>query len=265
MSWLTRKLPDQMKTVPPPADPKATIWRYMKLKAFETLMTDQCLMFHQFKELRKSDEQEGMVTEGFWESLLDFFHRIDPDEDSDKLRQWAEAQLDKLTCFEYASCWIMADTGKAKMWKNFAPGGIAIRTKVGELMGAKQAGSRPQTIRSQIIEYADHWSELEARGYSHCGVPLNRLFLHTKRNKFKDENEIRFRIQPVANFPIGPDGTPRSADPRDCPAWWPVRFETLNWIGEIIAAPSIPSKDAESIQRRVEQKGLSFSRSKINP
>ena len=220
-------------------------------------------MFHQFKELRKSDEREGMVTDGFWESCLDFLHRVYPDEDPEVRRERAEVQLDKLSCFEYANCWIIADTEKAEMWRDFAPGGVAIRTKVGEFVHAKQAGSNPPIIRSQIIEYADHWSELEARGYTHCGVPLNRLFLHTKRERFKDQNEIRFRIHPAPTYPVGRDGNPMSANPRDCPAWWPVRFETLNWVGEILAARSIPSKDAESIQQRVERKGLRFRRSEI--
>lgn|SRR6202035_5123679 len=263
MSWLTRKLPDRMKTVPPPAHPNTTIWRYMNLKAFEPLMTDQCLMFHQFKELRKSDEREAMVTEGFWESLLEFLRRIDPDEDADKLRAWAEEQLDRLSCFEYASCWIMADTENDKMWRDFAPEGIAIRTNVGEFAHAKQTGLNPQPIRSQIIEYADQWSELEARGYSHCGVPLNRLFLHTKRKRFADENEIRFRVHPVPTFPLMPDGRRTSANPRDSKPWHPVTFETLDWIEEIVAASSLPSSDTESIRQRVEQKGLNFRRSEI--
>ena len=50
MNWLTRKLPENMRAAPPTADPNKTIWRYTNLKAFENLMTDQCLMFHQFKE-----------------------------------------------------------------------------------------------------------------------------------------------------------------------------------------------------------------------
>jgi hypothetical protein len=263
MSWITRKLPDEMKTVPPPADPNTTIWRYTNLKAFEILMTDQCLMFHQFKELQESDEREGMVTDGFWESVLEFLHQEDPDKGPDKLREWAEEQLDRLRCFEYASCWIMADGESAKMWKDFAPGGIAIRTKVGAFAHAKQTGLDPPDITSQIIEYADHWSELEARGYRHCGVPLNRLFLHTKRKRFKDENEIRFRVHPVPRYPVMPDGTRTSANPSECKPWFPVVFETLDWIEEIVAASSIPSGDAESIRQRVEQRGLNFRGSKI--
>src|SRR5439155_18318116 len=171
MSWITRKLPDEMKTVPPPADPNTTIWRYTNFKRFETLVTDQCLMFHQFKELQKSDEREGMVTEGFWESVLKFLHQENPDKGIDKLREWAEKQLDRLRCFEYASCWTMADAESAKMWEDFAPVGIAIKTRVGEFARAKQTGLNPPTTRSQIIEYADHWRELEARGYRQYGVP----------------------------------------------------------------------------------------------
>lgn len=75
----------------------------------------------------------------------------------------AEASLDKIRCFEYASCWIMADAESAQMWEGFAAQGIAIRTKVGAFANAKQTGLNPPDIGSQVIEYADHWSELEAR------------------------------------------------------------------------------------------------------
>jgi hypothetical protein len=263
MNWLTRKLPEKMKTVPPPADPNTTIWRYTNIKAFETLMTDKCLMFHQFKELQESDEREGMVPEGFWESMMKFLREQNPEEDAGKLREMGEAALDKIRCFEYASCWIMSDAESAQMWKDFAPRGIAIRTTVGRFTDAKKTAPNPPGIRSQIIEYADHWSELEARGYRHNGVSLNRLFLHTKRKKFAHENEIRFRVHPAPTFRKTQDGNLASANPSECKPWCPVVFQTLDWIEEIVAASSISLQDAESMRQCVEQKGLTFMRSRL--
>lgn len=188
--------------------------------------------------------------------MIKFLSEQNPEEEPGKLREMAETALDKIRCFEYASCWIMADDESAQMWQGFAERGIAIRTKVG-------AFANQPNIRSQVIEYADHWSELEKRGYRHNGVALNRLFLHTKRKKFAHENEIRFRVHPVPKFPAGPDGRPTSADPSECKPWCPVVFETLDWIQEIVAASSICSVEAKSMQKRVEQKGLHFRQSTI--
>ena len=263
MSWMDRKLPENMKTVPEPADPATTIWRYTSLEALETLLTSHRLWFHQFKELQRSDEQEGMVTEGFWESVSEFLRREDPSKGPDDLREWAERQLDRLRCFEYANCWIMADAEIANMWRDFAPRGIAIKTTVGKFTHARQPVAGKLSIRSQKIEYANHWSELEERGFQHCGIPLNRLFLHAKRTEFSGQNEIRFCVAPPPKrYLRQPDGS-AAADPGESEPWCPVAFETLDWIDEIVAASSVPPEEAESIRRRVEAKGLRFRQSEI--
>src|ERR1700684_3266811 len=96
MSWMEHNVQENMKTVRDPPDPATTFWRYTSLEALETLLTSHRLWFHQFKELQRSDEQEGMVTEGFWESVSEFLRREDPSKGPDDLREWAERQLDRL-------------------------------------------------------------------------------------------------------------------------------------------------------------------------
>ena len=215
------------------------------------------------RDALRSDEQEGMVTEGFWESVSEFLRREDPSKGPDDLREWAERQLDRLRCFEYANCWIMADAEIANMWRDFAPRGIAIKTTVGKFTHARQPVAGKLSIRSQKIEYANHWSELEERGFQHCGIPLNRLFLHAKRTEFSGQNEIRFCVAPPPKrYLRQPDGS-AAADPGESEPWCPVAFETLDWIDEIVAASSVPPEEAESIRRRVEAKGLRFRQSEI--
>lgn len=220
-------------------------------------------MFRQFKELQKSDAREGMVTTGFWKSILEFYREQDPQAEIAELQNKAEVSLDRLRCFEYASCWSMSDGENALMWRAYAPQGIAIRSTVRKFIDARQESVQPQRICPQRIEYADHWRDLQRRGYRHNGTPLNRLFLHTKRKAFASEREVRFRIAPVPEFPLGPDGQPTSADPNRAPPWFPVQFENLNWIEEVVAESSIPQWCVGPIHQLADQHNLTFRASEI--
>lgn len=220
-------------------------------------------MFHQFKQLQEADAREGMVVEGFWDSI----------QSGDiGLKEEGEKNLELLLRFKYASCWNMSDHENALMWKAYAPGGVAVKTIVGKLMDAKIAkvmntdlkgdGGEPK-IEQLTIEYADNWKELEAKGYRNDGIPLNVLFLHSKRNAFRSEAEVRFCIGSPENFPVQPDGGYVSPNPDDRPHWCPVTFETLDWIDQVVTAPSTSDWAAKPIGRLAKEKGLSFAQSGI--
>jgi hypothetical protein len=176
-----------------------------------------------------------------------------------ELQENAEGNLRSLRHFYYASCWNMSAGENALMWKAYAPSGVAIRTTVGKLLDAKVTAPDARMGQS-TIEYADHWSELEARGYHHDLIPLNWLFLHSKRKAFASEAEVRFHIQPPAKFGLRA-GQPISANPDDCPPWCPVTFETLGWIDQVVVAPSTTDWAAKPIGRLTKEKGLNFTRS----
>jgi len=150
------------------------------------------------------------------------------------------------------------------MWKAYAPKGIAIRTTVGKFKNAPQeTGNERLTIELQKIVYANNWRELEQRGYRHGEEPQNMLFLHTKRKAFSSEREIRFRISPFgpdrAEIGWGRDGTIVFSYPLPaCPEWFPVVFENLDWIEEVVAESSISSRAASMIHRQVNQHNLKF-------
>jgi hypothetical protein len=242
---------------PKSAASSTIIWRYVAVPDFLNLMNDQCLGFHQFKELQDSDAHEGMVVPGFWESVQSHF-----DGESIKaLQESGEGNLYRLRHFYYASCWNMSDGENALMWKAYAPKGVAIKTSVGKLMSAKLTAPNA-TIGQSTIEYADHWSELEARGYVHDQMPLNWLFLHAKRKAFTSETEVRFHVQPPAKF-IQRAGSPISANPDDCSPWCLVTFETLDWIDQVVTAPSTSNWDAKPIKRLAEEGNLDFAQSGI--
>jgi hypothetical protein len=251
------------KTGPLAPKPNTRIWRYMSLHAFLTLATDRYLMFRQFKELQNSDAREGMVPDGFWESMLDFYREQQPQADITEFRQRSETTLNKLRCFGYASCWSMSAGENALMWKAYAPQGIAVRTTVKKFRNAKQPAGNELSIRAHKMEYADHWSDLRKCGYWHTGIPLNRLFLHTKRRAFVSERAVRFSIAPAFPFLMAPDGTAVPPDPNKCPPWFPVRFENLNWIEEVVAESSIPNWAVETIRKLADQQNIKFRGSEI--
>jgi hypothetical protein len=217
-------------------------------------------MFRQFKDLQKSDAREGMGIPGFWESMVEFYQRQDAKTDVAEVKNRAEKSLDRLRCFQYANCWNMSKSESALMWKAYAPQGIAITTTVGKFTHAKQESGQDLSVRSQKIAYANSWSELRKCGYSHNGIALNRLFLHTKRRAFAGEKEIRFRIAPVFKFGAMPDGSP---DPNECPPWYPVIFENLAWIEEVVAESSIPKWAMRPIHELANQQSLTFRSSEI--
>lgn len=224
-------------------------------------MNDQCLSFHQFKRLQDKDEREGMVPEGFWESM----------QQSDS-KPNAEENREKLLYFTYANCWSMSEHENVLMWKAHAPDGVAIKTTVGKLMGAEITkfidtelkGGSFLKLEQLTIEYADNWKELEEKGYRHDEIPLNVLFLHLKQKAFHSEAEVRFRVSPPANFPQRPDGTFTSANPANCPHWCPIVFKTLGWINEVVTAPSTSDWAAKPISRIAKEKGLNFRPSGIS-
>lgn len=218
-------------------------------------------MFHQFIRLRDNDKREGMVPNDFWDSM--------PEDKS--LRENAEENLSKLLFFTYANCWNMDERENALMWKAYAPGGVAIQTTVGKLMDAKLArvmstdskGNGWPKIEQCTIEYADSWAELKEKGYRHNDIPLNFLFLHLKRKAFRGEAEVRFRIQSPENFPVQANGSFITPKPEDAPHWCPVTFKTLDWIDQVVTAPSTSEWATKPIQRAAEKKRVRFSASGI--
>jgi hypothetical protein len=164
---IRRRTRNPGRTAPPLPKSNTTIWRYMSRRVFMRLLTERRLMFHRFDELQKIEAREGMVANDFWRSIWEHLQaRLPFPADLGITTQMAEARLDRLRCLIYASCWNMGKHENNLMWKAYAPEGIAIRTSVGKLKNAPQAGGTERlTIEYQKIVYADNWRGLEQRGY----------------------------------------------------------------------------------------------------
>ena len=233
----------------------------MSVVEFLTLVLRKQLIFRQFRGLQRNDRAEGKIPEGFWEAFeRDAAKSGASAAEIAETRRRAEVSLYRLCCFRYVSCWTMATTENALLWQVYAPHGIAVRTRVGKLRTAKiLTPSEHIAILSTGMEYADDWSELEERGLQHYGVVPNRLFLHTKRSLFADENEVRFFIDPPAIFEPIPG--PQMADPAKMTPWYSVTFETLTWIEEIVADSSLRDWAITTLAKICEPHGLKFRQS----
>jgi hypothetical protein len=189
------------KTAPPVPKPNTTIWRYMSRRVFLTLASERLMEFHQFKDLQKIDAREGMVVPGFWESMVKYYGHRYKYEDFNELRARAERSLDRMRCFTYANCWNATRNENILMWKAYAPRGIAIRSTVGKFKNALQGqGNDRLSIRLQKIVYADHWHELEKRGYRHNSVVLNNWvgYSRTYTLPFPSGKTLRGSFKPEA-------------------------------------------------------------------
>jgi hypothetical protein len=214
-------------------------------------------MFHQFKKLEESDAREGMAIEGFWQSMPDA---------GDDWKKKSDEILQDLRYANYASCWNMSDIENALMWRGYARQGIAIKTTVDQLKRAEQEGDEQLSLRGNEIVYADNWPELEAQGYRHNDIPLNVLFLHTKRKAFAGEHEVRFRVQlSAASFPqiLKVPGKPHPDLAKICPHWLAVTFVKLDWINEVVAESSIPAWAVSTIRQLTEAQGPKFRQSGV--
>jgi hypothetical protein len=263
------------RQLPPPDDPvlaplyklrrlpkPCVIWRYMNLYEFLVLATHKQLIFRQFRELVSSDKREGQVPLGFWESWEKEMRKQIADDN--ELLNWKERTvntLNVLQCSMYASCWSRprdrSCSESAVMWKAYALRGIAVRSEVEKLRAAKLRDIPEMGdigLQCHPIVYADDWNQLKRRGLT-AELVLNRLFLHTKRNAFADENEVRFSFQlpgPYYNLYA-----------QQCPAWFPVCFEDLKWIDEIVAESSLAEWAVQIVEHLAHAHGLPFRPSKI--
>ena len=230
----------------------------MGVHEFLTLILSRRLMFRQFRDLERSDKQEGMIPDEFWESWERARHQERPDGGLGKSRKEADARLFMLRCTQYISCWNAAEGENALMWMSYAPKGVAIKTTVGRLSEAGYENKEQfGMINCERVEYADDWHDLEDRGFEHGGVVQNRLFLNRKRKLFSAENEVRLRIQPRPTCQNDADIERRPPGfPELWPTWFPVVFENLEWVDEVVADSSIAAWSIATFSELIASSGL---------
>jgi hypothetical protein len=181
---------------PPPAN--CTLWRYMDLAKFLSLLESRSLHFPRADQFQDPYEgawsragirlfRESATSSGLPEGAVDQFI----------------GHADDFRRQMYISCWFMGEHESAAMWKLYlqSPEGVAIKTDVDTLVeGLEQS---PLTARTTMVKYVD---------YDTTPIPFGNLlfpFVH-KRLSFSHEAELRAIIwaEEASNRPqIATDAT----------------------------------------------------------
>jgi hypothetical protein len=172
MAWV----PNAKLTVP---IDKATIWRYMDLAKFLSLLVEKALYFAVPAQLE--DAWEARVHGADYKALVEAFGA----EKACRLKAGSE----KVFTAAALSCWYHGEEESVAMWSLYTqPGyGVAIRSNVGRLKKALQAS--PREVHLGLVQYRDLADE-SAIPLDVQAVPLLSL-LFQKRRCYQHESELR--------------------------------------------------------------------------
>lgn len=234
-----------------------TLWRYMKLSTF-LLLLDGKAWFPSVKSLRDNDPLEAALGNEFHERL---WERVDREEGGPQAVEWisrhrnwpegwpefdvgsiyarvyGQYAADNIAELRTAWCWFKSDLESAAMWSVYGHQGVAVRSDRSRL---KESLPVEKTFRICDMIYVDRRKAVNEN--------INRilqeqpdLILHPyflKAIEYKHEQEVRV----VAHCPEKSRGLMITD----------IKPEVL--IREVCISPLLPSAEAESIKRFVEQR-----------
>jgi hypothetical protein len=168
---------------PQPRDRNASLWRYIDIDKFESLVTDRALYMARADLL--GDEHEGTTPPGeleLWRSVAknagDEHARLAIEYQSLQRSEYAAVFRSTF----YVSCWHMAADENVAMWERYVrtPDSVAIRTPYSSLRDQFS----PAIVNLGMVRYID---------YDRQALPsINMLHRIThKRHFFADEREVR--------------------------------------------------------------------------
>lgn len=230
-----------------PADPDASIWRYMDLAKFVSILKEQAIFFARADKL--GDPFEGSVTKPTRLMLEEYCrtHGL-PDNVVDNFRGVVAASV-RCTA---VSCWHANDCESAAMWRLYLSSGegVAIKSTFTRLVTSLPQWNKEtdvDLIYAGVVKYID---------YDTTVMPQNNLywpFVH-KRLSFRHENEIRAVMTDSkglwAGTPPGYVSFPNGG------ASVPVNLPTL--VESVFVAPSAPRWFEEVVRSLVDKYGFSF-------
>lgn len=259
-------------TEPHPAIPKApadcTLWRFMSVTKFVSLLSAETLVFPQVALLASRDPKEGQFTN------LDHQIASQIDQDDTVAEQvgkhiGGDKPLDiktvrriageRLLSFynemgpktHYVSCWNMSDHEPAQLWSMYASetDGVAIKSSIPKI--SKALSNAEQKIYLGSIKY---------QNYDHVQMPVGNLFfpIYHKRIEFINEQELRLCIlhhQDGGDFRY--DGESNYATFDHYPPVISVPCDLKELISEIIVAPFADPWVVDAIENLVAKYELS--------
>jgi hypothetical protein len=163
--------PDQLE----PTNPDVVIWRFIRMDKFRDLIATSQLYFCR-ADLFENDKHEGLPPEKYLCSVFSLNSLLLQD------RQTLDNQLGTFAQFRegfYVSCWHLFRDETDKMWKEYGDDGVAIC-------------SRYYLLKSALDAMGDQaFLGLVRYGEKHLSRYNLLSFIMTKREKYKEEQEVR--------------------------------------------------------------------------
>lgn len=242
-----------------PAIPRApddcTLWRFMSVTKFVSLLTTKNLVFPQIALLADRDPKEGRYTAADEELAKEmeadpkFYKEIlVPNEIS---LSSLKARTNYIKKTYYVSCWNMSDHEPAQLWSSYASekDGIAIKSSVTELKNALGSGSEDVFIGK--IEY-----QIDDEAYT----PMVNLFYHVYRKRIEFYHEKELRLSVVRELiPSSFNNNPKSYKKAfsSLPRVIPIPVKPNEYIDEIRVAPFAGEWVVDAITRLAADFNLS--------
>jgi hypothetical protein len=224
-----------------PENADAPIWRFMDLRKFKDLVSTNELYFCRADLFE--DEQEGMP----------------PDEIH--FGSYPLGRNDALGCNAqfredfYINCWHLFAEETAMMWHLYGNEGVAV-------------SSHYSSLKSEVAKFADKtFLGMVHYGYKHMDGKNENVILNitTKREKFKDEREVRAFLwipNPYAGINRHYDehnvAHPRPLTPPSVPEFQRRKVNIQSLITEVVVSPCASEGFISEIERLVKESGHSI-------
>jgi hypothetical protein len=227
-------------------DMDLTVWRYMPLSKFISLLTFQALWFSKLNILQ--DQFEGMMPAPTKEMMKKRYQEMK--KNFPAVQHW---QFDEMASRNeqdsrqllVVSCWFLGESESSRMWKEY--GGendaVAIRSTVRQLLENIGVSKDPNATHMGRVKYIDHSTHMMSSYEANQGI--ERAFLKDLE-KYGHEKELRIVTLNVrTRYCVKPDGEPykelevqgKDMNNFDEPGLYiAVRFKEL--VSEIVASPN---------------------------
>lgn len=210
-----------------PPDANCTLWRYMDLTKFLSLLENRSLFFPRADQF--DDPYEGAFSRAGVALLRDPMTNGGlPQEVVDRMLKHSEDVRRQM----FISCWFASEHESAAMWKLYlqSPEGVAIQADHDNLATALDRS--PLRVRTTMVKYVD---------YDRVAIPFGNLFfpfVH-KRLSFAHETELRaiiWSFEDVNKAQIPEEATSVMIDviPEELIKSVHVSPTAPNWFGQLV-------------------------------
>lgn len=224
-----------------PTNPDISIWRYMDLAKFLSLLEDEALFFARSDMM--SDKFEGSTTRKSLE-----FSRGYLGPEFDELQRTLSVVRQNLKEHTYLNCWHMSEYESAAMWSLYqvAGHGIAVRSTYRQF---RECLRTEDSVYIGVVKYVDFDSEVIPEG--------NTLYPYIrKRRSFEFEREIRGVLSHPGQ--VVQDGTVRWGGESAGPPGKSVPVDLDRLVNTVYIAPDAPRWFARLVQSLLARYGRSW-------